>query len=88
VRTWTIKELETTPGRRMLDSFVSDRVGHLNPWAPLARRARQVGRDLDRLLETANAIVRRSDNGDTIEPGWHEVEELREAIAQLEKPPT
>ena len=34
------------------------------------------------LLAAAKAIVRRLDNGDSIEPGWYEAENLRAAIAQ------
>lgn len=34
----------------------------------------------DALLEALKKLVRRSDNGDTIEPGWYEIEEAREVI--------
>ena len=34
------------------------------------------------LLEKAERIIRRLDNGDTIEPGWWEAEELRAVIAR------
>ena len=32
------------------------------------------------LLEALEKLVRRSDNGDTIEPGWYEIEEARATI--------
>lgn len=33
------------------------------------------------LLAALNKLVRRLDNGDTIEPDWYEVDEARAAIA-------
>lgn len=35
-----------------------------------------------KLLAAAKAVVRRLDNGDSIEPGWYEAERLRAAIAR------
>ena len=37
-----------------------------------------------KLLEALRTLVRRSDNGDIIEPGWYEIEEARAAIAEAQ----
>ncbi len=39
----------------------------------------------DELLEALRKLVRRSDNGDSIEPGWYEIEDARAAIEKVEK---
>lgn len=36
------------------------------------------------MLKALKALVRRSDNGDVIEPGWYEIEDARKAIARAE----
>ena len=46
------------------------------------QRAGELESGLPDLLAAAKAIVRRLDNGDSIEPGWYEAENLRAAIAQ------
>ena len=53
-------------------------------WPEIANANARLIAAAPELLAKLSALVRRSDNGDTIEPGWYEIAEARAAIAKAE----